>query len=367
MKILVTGSDGFIAKNLIVHLEILDNIEVFRFNKTTSTFFLRNILPSIEFIFHFAGENRSDDENDFERNNSGLTSYLCQLIAETKCSAHIIFASSIQANLENPYGTSKRNAEAELYKLQRAYGNTVCILRLPNIFGKWCKPNYNSVIATFCHNVSMGLDLIITDPETQLTLMYVDDLVLKFVEAVKSERECKILLEPVYSITLGEVATTIRSFQRTGPVKTIPTVGVGLTRALYATYLSFLKPANFSTPLTSNSDERGCFSEIIRTTSSGQFSYFTAKPGVTRGGHYHHTKNEIFLVVNGKARFRFVNIISGERVEIEVSSEQPSLVETVPGWAHDITNIGDSELIALLWANENFEKENPDTYNFELN
>lgn len=368
VKILVTGSEGFIGRNLVTHLGELPHVELFKFNKNTSITYLRDVLPSINLIFHLAGENRPIDKSGFELNNVGLTDELCKNLVDLDCAASIVFASSVQAEKNNCYGRSKLKAENILLEHQRETGCDLQILRLPNVFGKWSLPNYNSVIATFCHNISRGEEIVVNGRDTKISLLYIDDLIetlLEFLETGSFGKD-KYQLQPIYETTLGFVADTIQSFNQEHAVKIISSVGDGLHRALYATFLSFLHPSQFSHTLTVHSDERGVFSEMLRTELSGQFSYFTAKPGVTRGGHYHHTKSEKFLVVNGTACFRFKNIVTGEKYEMVVDSKTPVIVDTVPGWAHDVTNVGDGELVALLWANENFDNMRPDTYNFEL-
>ncbi len=235
------------------------------------------------------------------------------------------------------------------------------------VFGKCCKPNYNSVVATFCHNIANNLTIQINDPNVSLNLVYIDDVIKEFISILtKSKQSGKAEINPVYSIKLGDLAEQIRGFRDNREYLNIDRVGLGLTRCLYATYLSYQKPKNFAYDLIQNSDRRGSFVEVLKTIDSGQFSYFTSKPGETRGEHYHHTKNEKFLVVSGEAKFQFRNIITNEFYTVDTSDKKPQIVETIPGWAHDITNVGQSEMIVLLWANEIFDKENPDTYVYRI-
>ena len=239
----------------------------------------------------------------------------------------------------------------------------VHIFRLPNVFGKWAKPNYNSVVATFCYNLARDLPIVVNDPEAPLRLVYIDDVVDAFI-ALLDDAESAVrdgVVKPEYVTTVGYVAALIQSFRDSRRTLLTDAVGSGLIRALHATYLSYLPPAEFSYTLKSNTDPRGAFVEVLRTVNCGQFSYFTAHPGVTRGGHYHHTKTEKFLVVQGKARFGFRHILTGERFEVFASGSEPMVVETVPGWVHDVTNIGDQMMIVLLWANELFDQSRPDT------
>jgi UDP-2-acetamido-2,6-beta-L-arabino-hexul-4-ose reductase len=270
--------------------------------------------------------------------------------------------------LDNPYGQSKRGAEQALEELVSETGNPVVIYRLPNVFGKWCKPNYNSVVATFCYNITHKLPIQINDPSTQLHLVYVDDVVSEFLRALESMEERLRWGEvmPVYSIALGELATQIQNFNNCRSTLITERVGSGLVRALYATYVSYLPPSEFSYDLPRYEDERGVFSEMLKTPDCGQFSFFTAHPGITRGGHYHHSKTEKFLVIKGLARFGFRNVVTNETYEIFTSGDVSQVVETVPGWTHDITNVGEDELVVMLWANEIFDRAHPDTIPCEV-
>jgi UDP-2-acetamido-2,6-beta-L-arabino-hexul-4-ose reductase len=279
----------------------------------------------------------------------------------------IAYTSSTQAALDNPYGISKREAENILLSFSRETGSTVNVFRLTNVFGKWARPNYNSAVATFCHNISHGLPITVTDPSTPLRLSYVDDVVASFIGLLdKPATNGFVGIEPIYETTVGQVAEIIRSFADSRNSMVAPKAGSGFLRALHATYLSYLDPADFSYVVPIHADDRGVFVEMLKTEDSGQFSYFTARPGITRGEHYHHTKTEKFLVIKGTARFGFRHIDSGETFEIETAGGEARIVETVPGWAHNITNIGDNELVCLLWANEIFDRAKPDTIAFRV-
>jgi UDP-2-acetamido-2,6-beta-L-arabino-hexul-4-ose reductase len=274
----------------------------------------------------------------------------------------VAFTSSTQATLDNPYGRSKKAAENALLAYSRSTGATVHIWRLTNVFGKWSRPNYNSAVATFCHNLAQGLPVVINDPQTPLRLVYVDDVVDAFAELLESPPDGGFHeVRPVYETTVGAVHDIIRGFASSRETLTTDRVGVGLTRALHATYLSFLPPDRFVYDVPVHGDQRGNFVEMLKTPDCGQVSYFTAHPGITRGGHYHHTKTEKFLVVKGTARFAFRHVITNERVEITVDGGSGRIVETVPGWTHDVTNIGTDELVCVLWANEAFDHAKPDT------
>jgi UDP-2-acetamido-2,6-beta-L-arabino-hexul-4-ose reductase len=368
LKVLVTGADGFIGKNLCIHLGE-KNFEVLRFVRDSNLDFLEDCVSKADAIIHLAGENRPKDPVAFETTNVGLTSILSDLVSKCNKNIPIIFTSSTQAELDSPYGLSKFAAEQTLINLTRSQEVNLAIYRLPGVFGKWCKPNYNSVVATFCHNIANGLSIKVNDATTKLKLVYVDDVVDSFIKFLSnpgssSDLYCEINNE--YEISLGELADQIRSFNNVKENLVTDDVGTGLTRALYSTYLSYLPVSKFGYELPKYSDERGDFVEMLKTKKNGQFSYFTAHPGVTRGGHYHHSKTEKFLVMRGKARFKFKNIITHEQHELIVSGDEPVVVDTVPGWSHDISNIGDTELVVMLWANEIFDRDRPDTYVMHL-
>ena len=363
MRVLITGSSGFIGKNLSIRLGELDGYEVIGFDKEDSLLDLQVKVGQADAIVHLAGVNRPKEVKEFNEGNADLTAKLCEVIAGTGRKIPLVVSSSIQADLGNPYGESKRSAELAAERLAERIGNPVAIYRLPNVFGKWCRPNYNSVVATFCHNIANGLPIQINDPAVQLNLVYVDDVVAEFIEVI--DGMCLGLqqahVQPEYSIGLGELAIQIEAFKNCRESLVSERVGTGLVRALYATYVSYLPSAKFAYELPKYGDERGVFVEMLKTKDSGQFSYFTAHPGVTRGGHYHHTKTEKFLVIKGEARFGFRNIITDERYQIDVCGEKPQIVETVPGWTHDITNVGSDEMVIMLWANEIFDRQKPDT------
>ena len=362
MNVLVTGAYGFIGKNLIIHLNELD-IQVTTYTRKNSTQDLERLIKDADCIVHLAGENRPKDEKDFDVVNAGLTLSICDVVRSSGRSAPIILASSTQAELDNVYGKSKLDAEVAVKALEIDTGCPVHVYRLPGVFGKWCKPNYNSVVATFCHNISHDLPIQVNNPDYELSLVYIDDVIGEFVKVIQGLRDSKkeLSVQPEYKIKLGDLADQIKIFKESRDSLITEKVGSGLIRKLYSTYLSYLSPVQFAYSIPSYEDKRGMFAEMLKTKDSGQFSFFSAAPGVTRGGHYHHSKTEKFLVVQGEARFGFRHVASGETYEIITTSKELKIVETVPGWLHDITNIGTEEIIVMLWANEIFDPDNPDT------
>ena len=366
-KVLVTGANGFIGKNLVVRLCELPRFAVTEFVRGNSPEALPGLLAQADAVVHLAGENRPADEAAFAQVNTGLTLALCDaLAAEQQRSGRqlpLVLASSAQAERDNPYGQSKLGAEQAVQKLCAISGHPALIYRLPGVFGKWCKPNYNSVVATFCHNIARGLPIEITDPAARLQLVYVDDVVSSLIAALDAPALGlkRGEVAPLYDTTLGDLASQIQAFGDCRTTLMSERVGTGLVRALYATYVSYLPNDRFAYEVQQHADPRGVFVEMLKTPDSGQFSYFTAHPGITRGGHYHHTKTEKFLVIKGTGLYRFRHLLTDERFELTTSGDKPQVVDTIPGWVHDITNVGDDEMVVMLWANEVFDRSNPDT------
>ena len=368
MKVLITGANGFIGKNLLAHLAERKDVQTLMFNRESPHEALSEAVAQADFVFHLAGVNRPKDVAEFTEGNVGLTGALCEALQEvantTERKVAVLFTSSTQVGRDNPYGTTKLEAERLLHAYQANTGAAVYIYRLPNVFGKWCKPNYNSAVATFCHNIARGLPVQVNDPSAPVSLIYVDDVIASFMQAMQGElatgADCEVA--PRYSTTVGELVAQIEGFRQSRDSLVTDRVGTGLVRALYSTYLSYLPPDSFAYDVPKYGDARGVFVEMLKTPDCGQISYFTAHPGITRGGHYHHSKTEKFLVIKGRARFGFRHILSGETFEILTSEEAPRIVETVPGWSHDVTNIGDDEMLVMLWANEIFDLQRPDTF-----
>jgi UDP-2-acetamido-2,6-beta-L-arabino-hexul-4-ose reductase len=366
-RILVTGANGFIGKNLIVRLNELVNITVSSFVRGDDRAHLPQLVAQVDAVVHLAGENRPADESAFSQVNAELTLALCDAIQQESASTgrHVplLLTSSIQAERDNPYGRSKFAAEQAVLALAQDTSNPCVVFRLPGVFGKWCRPNYNSVVATFCYNLTRDLPIQINDPNASVKLAYIDDVVDSLLNTLEATSlgYTQAAVEPEYTITVGELAAQIRAFADCRTTLMSERVGEGLVRGLYATYVSYLPNEKFSYKVPQYADPRGVFVEMLKTPDSGQFSYFTAHPGITRGGHYHHTKTEKFLVIKGEALFRFRHLLTDELVELRTSGTTPQVVDTIPGWTHDITNVGDDELIVMLWANENFDRQKPDT------
>jgi UDP-2-acetamido-2,6-beta-L-arabino-hexul-4-ose reductase len=282
--------------------------------------------------------------------------------------APVAYASSIQAERDNPYGRSKLAAETALTRYGADTGARVWLYRLANVFGKWSRPNYNSAVATFCHQVTRGMPLTINDPKSPLRLIFVDDVVEAFVSLLAAPPPAGFAqATPVYDTTVGEVASMLQEFAGSRATLLSPRVGTGFVRALYSTYVSFLPKESFAYEVKRYVDPRGEFAEMLKTPDCGQFSYFTAHPGVTRGEHYHHAKTEKFLVIRGTAHFGFRNIETGETHELTTRGGEGIIVETIPGWTHNIANVGEDELIVMLWANEIFDRARPDTVGMKVN
>lgn len=367
MNILVTGANGFIGKNLQIFLAEEGFTDITCFDQDHSYADLADMVAKTEFVFHLAGVNRPKDEIEFSQGNTDLTQRLVSLLSATERHIPLVLTSSIQADRDNAYGKSKAAAEQVAFDYMQQTGSPAYVYRLANVFGKWCRPNYNSAVATFCHNTVHDLPITIHDANAPLALVYIDDVCASFIDLLSGEQPSDYQqggykdVEPVYHTTVGAVADALQKFKQSRINLITEEVGTGLIRALYSTYLSYFSPSDFAYSVPGYTDARGTFVEMLKTPSAGQFSFFTAYPGVTRGGHYHHSKNEKFLVIKGRASYRFKQIITGEEYTITVDACEHKIIETVPGWAHDITNIGDEELIVMLWANEIFDRSRPDT------
>lgn len=365
MRVLVTGSKGFIGKNLLERLGRMDDVVTVTFSRDDAIESLSSKIADVDFIFHLAGVNRPEKDDEFYEGNRDLTQKVIDAASKTGKKIPILMTSSTQVERDNDYGKSKLGSETALESYAIESGADVYIYRLSNVFGKWSRPNYNTVIATWCHNVTRDLPIQVNDESVELNLVYIDDVVEQFVCHLANNKKSGLVfgeVSPVYVKTLGEIKELLFAFRESRNELLVPRVGCGFERALYATYLSFLPTDKFSYELNGYEDERGTFYEFVKTLDSGQVSISTTAPGLTRGNHYHNTKNEKFLVIKGEASIKHRQIHGDDVIEYKVSDKKMEVVEMIPGYTHDITNTGDSEMMLLLWANETFDRDNPDTY-----
>ncbi|MEH7249103.1 NAD-dependent epimerase/dehydratase family protein [Neobacillus niacini] len=365
MKILVTGANGFIGKNLIAELNNKGYQEIFKFNRDTDPSLLDTYTKECDFVFHLAGVNRHQDDVEFIKGNCDFTSELLGKLKENNNKTPVLITSSTQANKDNPYGRSKKAAEDLLLSYERETGAKTLIYRLPNVFGKWSRPNYNSVVATFCYNIARNLNIQVHNPNTELTLCYIDEVIAEFVRGLEGNetRYQEFCVVPViHKILLGELAEKIYSFKNSRPTLIMPSLEKDFDRQLYSTFLSYLEEDNFSYKLNKNVDDRGWLSEFIKSKANGQIFLSKTRPGITRGNHWHHTKVEKFLVIQGEAAIRLRKINTEEVLEYRVNGKNLEVVDIPVGFTHSITNSGKEDLITLFWANEIFNPEKPDTY-----
>ncbi|MCR5485929.1 MAG: NAD-dependent epimerase/dehydratase family protein [Lachnospiraceae bacterium] len=373
MKILITGAKGFIGKNLAYRLKNAGRDQIYEYGRESGEGCLKEYCADCDIVFHLAGVNRPESEEEFARGNVELTRRLTEYLEAANNPAPILFTSSTQAVLENPYGVSKYGAE----QILESYGNRnqskVMIFRMPNVFGKWSRPEYNSAVATFCYKIARSKPIRVNDPAHEMDLLYIDDLTEEFAgyaEALEKNEELPngriALKSPIYHKTLGEVAELIRSFPGHRRDLTVPRLDDPFVSKLYSTYLSFLPPEGFSYPLDMKVDERGSFTEFIRTPERGQVSVNISHPGIIKGQHWHDSKNEKFLVARGKALIRFRRVGEEEIIDYHVSGEKLQVVEIPTGYVHCIINEGDEDLVTIMWANEAFDPQKPDTWREEV-
>ncbi len=397
--ILITGSKGFIGRNLIaqLHNEGINNI--LEFDKDTDRALLEEYTNKCDFVFHLAGVNRPKDDKEFKEGNSDLTAYLMELLKANPKRPGVAMTSSIQAALSNPYGESKKAGEGAVFSYGEQTGAPVFVYRLPNVFGKWSRPNYNTVVATFCHNVARDIPIQVNDRSTMLRFVYIDDVVQEFIAALAGRAASlsegiiygssfegrsdsrSVMTEPalfpedadrykgirkVFEISLGGLADMIASFKETRKNLSVPDMSDALTSAMYSTYLSFLPEDEFAYDLKMNEDQRGSFTEFIRNEDRGQVSVNISHPGITKGQHWHHSKNEKFLVVKGEGLIRFRRIDSEEVIEYRVNGRKLQVVDIPTGYTHSIVNIGNEDMVTVMWASEPFDPEHPDTYYMEV-
>lgn len=359
-KVVVTGSQGFIGKNLIARLGRVEDLDVIGLHRESSTEEFNIALKDCDLVYHLAGVNRPKEESEFISGNLDYTSQILQVLSKNTKNPTLVVSSSSQAEKENPYGTSKRLAEDAIEKS----GVNAVVFRLPGVFGKWSRPNYNSVVSTFCYNVANKKPLEVRDPSFSLPLVYVDDVVESFIKYLDKSVSGfqRDTVKTVFQTTLGELAEVISSFPLNRKTLHAPAVGDTFTKYLYSTYLSYLPESDFSYPMELKVDNRGDLFEWIKSEQFGQIFVSTTKPGITRGNHYHHTKTEKFLVIRGEAVIRFRKLGESKVIEYPVSGEKPTVVDIPTGYTHNITNTGDTELITLFWANEIFDTNRMDTY-----
>jgi len=362
--VLITGGRGFLGRNLAAHLAERKDCETWVCDRETTPEGLKDWLRGADVIFHLAGVNRPDDHSEFERGNAGLTELMCQLLRKLGRSPKIIFSSSIQADVENPYGASKAKAENLLRRFSAETGACVRIYRLRNLFGKWCRPNYNSVVATFCHNIANDLPIVVSNAVHEVALSYVDDVVTEFLTEIDSHQTSGPAGADIrtYRIQLGDLAGRIQAFHEMRNTLTLPDFAEWFNRALYATYLSYVPPAARQHNLEIRSDVRGSLAEFVKQKHFGQVFVSRTKPGVTRGNHYHHTKAEKFMVVEGDGLIRMRAVEGGAIEEYSVSGSDYQVVDIPPGFTHSITNVGSVEMVTLFWSSEMFDPNRPDTY-----
>lgn len=364
--ILITGAGGFIGKNLVATLKTAGYTDLMLFERDDTPETLAEYAARAGFVFHLAGINRPKDPSEFYAGNAGLTETLLSLLDKAGNKAPVLVTSSTQAALDNDYGKSKAQAEQAIFAHGKATGAPVYVFRLPGVFGKWCRPNYNSVVATFCHNSASGLPLSVRDPEYQLPLVYIDDVVASFVAALDGNctREGDYCVVPVvHETTLGHLAETIEGFAKNREALDVPDQTPGsLEQKLYSTWLSYLPADRFSYPLNMHCDNRGSFTEFLHTPAHGQVSINISKPGIVKGNHWHHSKNEKFLVVKGTGVIRFRALDSTEVIEYHVSGDKLEVVDIPTGYTHNIENVGQDDMVTVMWANEIFDPDHPDTF-----
>lgn len=367
--ILITGANGFVGKNLVAQLRNEGFENLLLFDMDTPKEALAQYAADAQFVFHLAGVNRPKNPSEFYEGNRGLTEQVLALLEAAQNNAPVLMTSSVQAQLDNDYGKSKAEAETAIFAHERKTGAPALILRMPGVFGKWCRPSYNSVVATFCHNVTHGEALEVRDANYKFPLLYIDDLVDTLIKALRGGimRDCSIpgychLGCEVYDVTLGELASTLESFAASRKTLSIPDMKDGFTRKLYATYLSYLPEDAFSYPLDMHCDDRGSFTEFLRTEERGQVSVNISKPGIVKGNHWHNTKNEKFLVVKGSGVIRFRKLNEDKIISYHVNGDKLEVVDIPTGYTHNIENVGEGEMVTVMWASEPFDAEHPDTY-----
>lgn len=380
MNILITGANGFIGRNLVEALKnvrdgkdktraITSALTIFEYDQDTEPAHLDEYCAKADFVFNLAGVNRPQDPAEFMTGNFGFASTLLDMLKKHNNKCPVMLSSSIQAEQDNPYGQSKKAGEELFFQYSEKTGAPVFVYRFPNVFGKWCRPNYNSAVATFCNNIAHGLPITVNDPNVVMNLVYIDDVVDELLRALagnptRTGNYCSV---PVaHTVKLGKIADLLHSYKASRDERSVPDMSDAFTSKLYATYLSYLPENEFSYPLKMNCDARGSFTEMIRTSDRGQFSVNISKPGITKGNHWHNTKNEKFIVVSGKGVIRFRKIDDTKVIEYPVSGDKIEVVDIPTGYTHNIENTGGTDMVMVVWANECFNPDKPDTYYEEV-
>ena len=390
-KILITGSNGFVGKNTVVALKEANKYEVLTIDRNNTEEELKQSVIDADFIVHLAGVNRPKDNKEFYEGNGGLTEKIVGYLRENNKNTPILITSSTHAVLDNDYGKSKKQSEDALIKYSDECNAKVYIFRLPNLFGKWCRPNYNSAVATFCYNIAHDLDVWVNDPVIELSLVYIDDVVASIIDCIEDENIIKLKnideevaitttgassiqidkyyyeVTTVYKRTLGNIVDSLKMFRNMRKSLLIPDLSDGFNKALYSTYLTYLEEDDFSYYLDKKEDNRGWLAELVKSEQFGQMFVSKTHPGITRGNHWHHTKTEKFIVIQGQAAIRFRKLDEDKVIEYIVDGEKPQVLDIPPGYTHSIENIGQDEVITLFWSNEMFNPEKPDTYFLEVN
>lgn len=369
MKILVTGARGFIGQNLISELRNRHYDDILECYRNTDATLLEEYCKEADFVFHLAGVNRPQNDREFEEGNLGFTKTLINNLEKYGNNCPVMFASSTHATLDNAYGRSKRAAEDLIFTHAKSTNSKALVYRFPNVFGKWCRPNYNSAIATFCYNIARDLPITVNNPSVKMNLVYIDDVVEELICGLNNKPNvvddfCEV--PTTHTTTLGKIVELIESYKKSREERSIPNMNEGLSKKLYSTYLSYLPEDQFSYDLKMNVDQRGSFTEFIKTMDRGQVSINVSKPGITKGNHWHHTKNEKFLVVSGEGVIRFRKIDSEKVITYFVSGKKMEVLDIPPGYTHNIENLGDTDMVTVMWANELFDPERPDTYYLEV-
>lgn len=371
MKVLVTGAKGFVGRNLCLALGQIPDVEVLKYDLGDEAK-LDGYASSCDFVMHLAGVNHPQDPSEFKAGNTVFTEDILEKLAARPNPPPVLLSSSIQAALDNDYGKSKAAAEDAVRAYGEKTGASVFIYRLANVFGKWCRPNYNSAVATWVYNIARDLPIMVHDESATVTLVYIDDVVRSFIShlSVSTCPTCSswLSVEPSYTKTLGEIVSLIRSFHDEPQNLMVPDQQDGFTKKLYSTYLAALPEDKFSYPLTMHCDNRGSFTEALHSAERGQVSVNVSKPGIAKGQHWHHTKHEKFLVVSGKGEinFRMADDQNAKVISYKVSGDKLEVVRIPPGYTHNIVNVGDTDMVTLMWANEVFDPANHDTFRMEV-